>query len=181
VELSTGSALNSDRTLSITQAGQSEIKLTADYETKAFSTPWYYAGRIGRWSRNHAWEVELIHHKIFLTNLNDSIQHFAVSHGYNHLMVNYAWRHWVILRVGAGVIIAHPETEIRNVFSEPGYEWTGPCGQVSVAKRIYFAGGFFGQAEAKFTFARAHFPVNNGSANAPLAALHGVFGLGYEF
>ena len=48
-------------------------------------------------------------------------------------------------------------------------------------KRSRFGKGLFGTLEAKFTMSYAWVPIQDGSATAPVIALHGLFGLGYEF
>jgi hypothetical protein len=182
LEIAAGAAHNFSSTLSVEQSGESELEFDAEYETRAFEGPIYYAARVGWWRGSRAWELELIHHKIFVSNSTAEIEHFGVSHGYNFLMANYARNvHGFLIRGGGGVIIAHPETVIREKFSEPGYELTGPAGQVAAGRRFFFGNGFFFSVEAKLAFARAAVTIAEGEAKAPNVSLHGLFGFGHSF
>lgn len=75
-----------------------------------------YAYRIGRWSGRTAWEAELVHHKLYLENPPPAVQHFEVTHGYNLATANRAWAtdRRTVLRVGVGLVIAHPEGRVRG-------------------------------------------------------------------
>jgi hypothetical protein len=184
-----GAAWNLPTPLSIHQTGQDDIKLTAHYETRPFEQPPYYAWRLGRWTKDRAWEFEFIHHKLFLDNPPDEVQHFEVTHGFNLLMVNRAWvRKKTIWRWGGGVVLAHPESRVRG--AEPpegggirgrGYHLTGPVVQGSIGRRFALTDNLFFAIEAKLTAAYARLPVDDGHASAPNLALHGLFGLGYAF
>ena len=92
MELGTGFAYSVPIRLRIEQAWQPTIKLEARYETREFTWPWYYQMRFANWHGNYAWEVEHIHHKIFLKNKPSTIQSFSISHGYNQITINRAWR-----------------------------------------------------------------------------------------
>lgn len=110
VEALLGGAVNIPTLLSVVQDGQPDISLTARYSSKPFETPLHYSLRFGIPRAGHAWELELIHQKLFLDNRPDEIQRFSVSHGYNVLTVNHAWQgNPVTYRLGAGVVIAHEE------------------------------------------------------------------------
>src|ERR1700722_7499816 len=79
VEVAGGVPYNFPMPLLIQQNDESDISFTAHYETRPFSSPFYYNIRIGKWEGRNAWEVETIHHKIYLTNTSDEVSHFSVS------------------------------------------------------------------------------------------------------
>lgn len=177
-----GSAYSFHTGLDITQTGQPDLDFTAHYSTKPFTSPFYYDVRYGRWNGDSAWEIELLHHKVYLDNNPPEVQHFEITHGYNHLMINRAYfRNGFIWHFGLGAVIAHTENTVRGLSVDSNYEFTGPCGQVAVGKRWYFSQQFFGTLEGKVTAAYAHVSVANGHANAPNVAIHGLFGIGYAF
>ena len=86
-----GGAHNFGTTLLVTQEGQPEIRLSADYQTRPFELPLYYAVRIGFQEEEGAWEIQFIHHKLHLTNGSPEIQHFEITHGFNTLTFGRAW------------------------------------------------------------------------------------------
>jgi hypothetical protein len=182
-----GSAVSAKTPLTIRQTGFPELRLTAHYATRPWTGSPYYAARIGRWTGGHAWEVELVHHKLYLTNPPPEIQHFEVSHGYNLVTVNRAARYGgVIARVGAGVVIAHPETTIRERVQTSsagglggGYYLAGPTVQLAVEKRFSLWRELFVAVEGKATGSYARFRIAGGHATAPNVALHGVVGVGW--
>lgn len=184
-----GTAYSIPMRLIIEQPGEETIDYTAHWDTKPLYDAPYYGWRIGRWEEGKAWEFELIHHKIYLTNPTDEIQNFNVSHGYNLLTINRGWSDGpVILRLGAGAVVAHPENEIRNqnfdthegLFNR-GFYFAGPCVQGSVGKRFPLFAGFFVNLEGKLSAAYARIPVaGDGHATVPNIAAHIVAGIGFE-
>ncbi|MDP3296456.1 MAG: hypothetical protein Q8N09_02515 [Thermodesulfovibrionia bacterium] len=94
-EIFLGEQFNIPTPLTIKQKGEETIKVDwARYKSDAwtgFNSP-YYAWRIGVWDDNRAWELELIHQKIILKNKPEEVQHFEISHGYNLITINRAWR-----------------------------------------------------------------------------------------
>lgn len=184
-----GAVWNAPAPLSIHQTSQDDIKLTAHYETRPFEQTPYYAWRLGRWTKDRAWEFEFIHHKLFLDDPPDEVQHFEATHGFNMLVINRARvRKKTILRLGGGVVLAHPETQVRGV--EPpggggirgrGYHLTGPVVQGSIGRRFALTDNLFFAMEAKLVAAYARFPVDDGHAATSNLALHGLAGIGYAF
>lgn len=164
------------------ETSTNDLRFSADYDSKSFDGPLYYALRAGRWADSRGWEVEFVHLKIFVTNPPAEVQRFSISHGYNLLMLNRGWRlDDFVLRAGGGVVVAHPETVIGGITSEQGYKWTGPCGQIALGRRLYFSRNVFASVEGKFTIARAKVSIGNGTASVPNVSLHGLFGLGFDF
>lgn len=94
----------------------------------------------------------------------EKIQYFNISHGYNLITLNKAWRdknkEWLIYRIGLGIVLAHPQSKIN------GEEWTfvegtlhgfflaSPTFQFSIGTR-HFLGRFFISSEAKLTLSYA--------------------------
>lgn len=189
-EAASGVVYNLPVPLTIDQNGYPPINMTARYETKPFSPPPYYVLRIGQWTGNSAWEVEMLHHKVYLENTTEDIQRFTITNGYNLFHVNYAQLtdQRYIVRGGLGVVLTHPESTIRNQpFSETGgtlnnwgYYLTGPSGMLSLGKRFYLSKAFFIELEGKMTASYAVVPINGGQAQAPDVALHANIGLGYD-
>ena len=103
-----GSAWQAQTGLLIRQNGEPDIMVEeAKYKTMPFEEAPYYAGRVGRWKRDAAWEFEVVHHKLQLTNKPPEVQLFNVSHGYNFLFVNRAWAlPGFMWRLGCGAVIA---------------------------------------------------------------------------
>jgi hypothetical protein len=187
-QLSLGEVADLDTSLEIRQEGEPTLDLDADYETRPFESPFYYSLRAGRWVDHRAWELELIHQKIFLTNRPPEVQYFAVSHGYNLLTVNRAWEARRFLwRIGAGAVVAHPESEVRGRVLDSddtnlggGYELTGPVLQVGIEKRFDLGSRWLLDVEGKATAARAVIPIAGGEADTPNAALHLLVGFGWR-
>lgn len=189
VELFTGSAYNLTTPLTIRQSGYEDIKLNARYDEKPFEGSPYYAWRVSRWVNDRAWELELVHHKIYLSNKPDEVQHFEISHGYNLLTINRAWKaDGFVYHLGAGVVITHPESTIRGRTSpadegilNEGFYLSGATAQAAAGKRFYISKKLFAAIEGKLTASYARAPVKGGDADVPNAAIHGLFGLGYDF
>jgi hypothetical protein len=188
IQGSVGAVVNLETSLKIRQEGFETIELDADYETHPFESPLYYSLRAGRWKDRRGWELELIHQKLFLQDPPPEVQGFAISHGYNVLTLNRAWEaHGVVWRVGAGAVIAHPESQVRGRVLDPddtnlegGYHLTGPSFQAGAEKRFALGKRWFLGLEGKATVARAVVPVAGGEAEVPNAAFHGLFGIGYR-
>lgn len=183
-----GAAYNLRLPLVIRQDGEDNLRVNADYDTKPFETPMYYSARLGWWSEQSAWELEMIHHKLTLTNKPPEVEHFSITHGFNLLTVNRAWKNpWFIWRLGAGVVITHPESTIRGKTFEQsggiadGYHLSGPTAQIAAEKRFYIYKGFFASVEGKWTLSWVHVPVKDGSADLWNSALHGLIGVGIDF
>jgi hypothetical protein len=188
--LGTAIPFNFPTSLHISQDFQNEIHFKAHYETRPFHMPYYYDIRIGKWDGCMAWEFEDIHHKIYLRNINEDVQHFSISHGYNLFYFNRAicW-HSVIWRLGAGWVIAHPESTIRGhtldekggTCNNSGYYLAGATAQGSISKRLYLPKKWFVEVEGKITASEAHVVVVNGDAEAPNIAVHANLSIGRDF
>ena len=129
------------------------------------------------------------HLKIILKNTSDEIQQISISHGYNQLFVSKTFeKENYGVKVGAGVVIAHPENIVRNLqlnekkgLFDSGYYITGPALQGGLVKEIYFTRRIFLLAETKISVAFSKVPVSGGKAFAPVAAFHLQIGPGFYF
>lgn len=186
-----GTAWSLPTGLTIHQWGFPDIIVSgAVYAPDAFVESPYSILRLGRWRGDRALEFEIIHQKIRLTNPPPEVQHFEISHGYNHVLLGAAWdRGGFIFRLGGGVLLTHPETVIRDqVLDEErgpfklGFYLSGFSFQTAIERRFRVKEKFFLALEAKFTAAHAWgVPVAGGDASVPNLALHGTFGFGWEF
>ncbi len=182
-----GSAYSLPSPLSIHQHGQERIYLMARYQTKPLAGSPYYAWRVAKWRDEQAWEFELVHHKLYLTNNPPEVQHFEVSHGYNLITINRACvRGNLVWRYGVGVVASHPETTIRGQELPwgdglNGFYISGPTVQLAIGRKFPLRGGLFAVVEGKWTASYATIPVRDGNAYVPNMALHWLIGLGYDF
>jgi len=175
--------------LTIKQQGYPDIKLAARYRTEAFTLPVYWDMRFSRWKNDKSWEVEVIHHKLYLDNTSEEVQKFNVSHGFNMIMVNRGFDEKTFrYRAGAGIALAHPESNIRGKeFGSStddydlGYYISGPVMNLAISKPIRLGERFFINAEAKTTLAYDYIKVADGHANVYNLAFHLILGIGFDF
>lgn len=187
VSVATGVQYNVPMRLVIRQNGSPDVKFVARYETKPFAEVPYYDVKLGMGRRPWAFELELVHHKLYLVDRPPEVDTFEITHGYNPLLVNCV-RDWAgfKLRAGAGVVITHPQTTVRGQrFPETGgvLGWfvSGPALQVSVGREFGFGPRFSAGVEGKATAACARIPIQNGSADVPNLALHALASVGWRF
>jgi hypothetical protein len=187
VSVGTGLQYNVPMRLVIRQSGSPDIELTARYDTKPFAEVPYYDIKLGMSRRPWAFELELVHHKLYLVNRPPEVDTFEITHGYNPLLLNCV-RDWTgfKLRAGAGVVITHPQTTVRGLrFPETGgvLGWfvSGPAAQVGFGREFGFGPRFFAGVEAKAVGAWARVPIVDGSADVPTVSLHGLVSAGWRF
>lgn len=185
LEALAGSALNVPMRLTVEQRGEPGIRLTAHYATRPLRSPPYYAFRLERWAGRGAWGIEFVHHKIYLTNGPPQIEHFEITHGYNLLFAHRALRRGgLLLRTGAGVVIAHPEMTVRGEAFDGGgslgggYHLAGPAAFVSLGKRVPLGQAVFVAADGEVTLSRARVSADGLAAVVRGLALHGRVGIG---
>ena len=192
-EIQGGIPLNIPAPLVIRQDGEATLRITARYRAEPFVSPGFYIYRGGRWKDNKAWEIEFAHHKLFLDNMPPEVEEFSISHGYNLLTVNRAFNKTLfkkfdyVLRLGAGAVIAHPETTIRGLSLDQGkgmfgagYYITGPVLNITVAKRIYFLDPLFINLELKFNPSVSWVPIEQGQATVWNFPFTFAFGMGVD-
>jgi len=187
-EILSGAIASVPTPLRIRQLGEEDIRLMAKYEMRPLAPPFYYVLRIARRKSNRAWELELIHLKLYLKNGPAEVQFFAISHGYNHLSINWAQRRkGLVLRLGAGIVFAHPENKVRGkklpenggIFGLGQY-LSGPGLQAAIGKELYFWKSLSITAEGKITLSFARIPIQDGRANMANLTFHGIIGLRYS-
>jgi hypothetical protein len=110
-----GSARSFDSSLTLRESGLDPVRMDARWSTRPFQGSPYYAWRISLWSGRAAWQLQLVHHKLYLENPTPPVESFEVTHGYNLLTLGRAWAvsGWR-LRVGAGAVVAHAESSFRS-------------------------------------------------------------------
>jgi hypothetical protein len=188
-ELHGGGAYSVPLPLTIKQQGYPDLKLTARFHTEAFTLPVYWDMRLSRWKNDKSWELELIHHKLYLDNTSEEVQKFNISHGFNMIMLNRGFDQKTFrYRAGAGIVLAHPESTIRGKeFGSStddydlGYNLTGPVLNLAISKPIRLGYRFYINAEAKTTIAYSYIKVAEGHANVYNLAFHLILGIGFDF
>ena len=189
LEVSAGSAVSLPTRLVIHQQGQTDLDFTAQYRTRPFSEVPYYDVRLGRSDCRGAWELELVHHKLYLANRPPEVDTFEITHGYNFITAN---RSFLVrgfdLRAGAGVVMPHPQTTIRGRHFDAtkgmlgtGWYFSGGVVQVGLGHRFALGRHWQVGAEAKGTAALARVPIVDGWADVPNLAIHGLITVGYLF
>ncbi|KUG08328.1 hypothetical protein [Solirubrum puertoriconensis] len=186
--VSGGGALNVPSPLRIYQREVATLRLRARYRTEPFRPPVYYDVRLATWRGNQGWALRLTHHKIILRNRPPEVQRFSITDGFNLVTLTRLWqRHGFTWAAGAGAVITHPESTVRNkAFPErgglfgTGYFLSGPVVEVGIAKRYTFAPRWFVQAEARATAAYVRVPIEDGHANVTNLAVHGLLGVGFR-
>lgn len=191
LELFGGGALSLPTPLRVEQGGEPDVSFTARYETRPWRDSPYYMYRAGRWSADgrRGWELELLHHKVYLGNPPAEVQHFEITHGYNMILLGRAARRGrTIVRAGVGAVVAHPETIVRGrargegggLFGA-GYFVAGAAAQLAAVRRFHITDALFAAAEGKVTGAWARVPIAGGHAVAPNVAGHALLGIGVAF
>jgi hypothetical protein len=187
LEFSLGNAWNSDQTLTVKQDGYADISFDAEFDTRAFERPLYYALRFGRWKANRAWEFELIHHKLYVDDTPAEIEKFEITHGFNFLTINRAWDiRNVIYRVGLGTMLSHPDITVRGQSDYDanlpgGYQLGGIALQGAIQKRFFVTRNTFLSIEAKLAYADTTVPIANGDVDVTNQSFHLLFGYGGNF
>jgi len=187
-ELHGGEVYNVPMPLTIKQQGYPDLKLTARYFTEPLTLPVYWDMRFSRWLGRKSWEFELIHHKLYLNNTTAEVQKFNISHGFNMLMVNRGFAKKTFrYRTGLGVVLAHPESNIRGKefgnssdSRDMGYYLSGPVLNLAISKTIRLSSRFYLNAEAKTTFAYSRIKIAEGHADVYNLAFHLILGIGVD-
>jgi hypothetical protein len=183
VEAALGGARSAASTLQVEQAGLAPLEIDAEWESRSFDSPLYYALRLAREDDRGAWALRFIHLKTYLSNPTPEVEQFSVSHGYNLLTLE---RSFLVrgfdLWAGFGIVIAHPESTVRGqTRKEGGYALTGPTGAVAIDRRWRVGSRFALVPELRLTLSRARVPVAGGEASVPNAAVHALLGLELGF
>jgi hypothetical protein len=91
LEAFTGTAHNFTTPLTVHQPGSPEFRMDARYDTRPFTGSPYYSARLGWWKGRSGWELQFLHHKLYLANPSGEVSHLEISHGYNMVTLNRAW------------------------------------------------------------------------------------------
>jgi hypothetical protein len=190
VDLMFGSAYNVPTPLTIRQSGQPLIEHTARYDTRPLG-PYapYYAGRVSFWRGDRAWEIEVIHHRLFLSNTTPEIQRFEIHYGYSYLLAGHAWRvHGLELHANGGIVVTNPANVIRDrpmnvdgAEERAGYAVSGVGGSAAVSRAFRVTGRLSLVGTAAVVAGTVSVPVSQGSARVPNVGLHGQFGARLQF
>ena len=194
-DLSLGNAYSLEQDIFIKMKDSENINFTAKPKTNGFKNPLYYSLRLRERINNLDLEVELIHHKLYVTEyLPDAIEKFEISDGYNLLLMNYRKKinRLIGYRVGFGAVIAHPyiiidgETNYTRggglipKFWSDGYYWCGYSVQGSLFFERKISTKVYSNLEIKAAYSSATIPVEGGSFEMPNASVHLLLGLGYK-
>ncbi len=191
--------MNEDVTYKV--SGEDDIVMKdVELDTKPFTTPNYYGIRISMWDTdNTAWEIEHTHQKLYIENsdLVAPLEHWEMTDGFNFFYINKAWKldeSWqnIIVRVGAGVVITHPDITYDGVRYTGngngaityggGYDLSGFVCQAAVEKQFNISEDWFLSLETKVTYATAEAEDEAGNiSDLDNKALHLNFGVGYRF
>lgn len=187
VEAFLGTAQSARSTLTIRQAGEPDIRFTAEYATRPLNNAPYYGLRVSRWWPS-GWGVFVddLHHKLYLTNNPPEVQEFEVTYGYNLLSVGPARRsgEWSVV-AGVGPVVTNPTSMIRGQalphgggFLDLGYHLDGVHVQAGLNRRFYVGRWLFVSADVRVSAAWAQVDVSGGDADVPNYALHFLLGMG---
>ena len=184
-EMLLGDAFNLKSHTHIHSEPVSPAAFGGDYETRGFEGPLHYALRLTRWSQDRGWELQLLHHKLYLRNRPSAVEALSISHGFNIVTLGraYAMGPWRF-RFGLGPVIAHPEARIAGVSYPGDYELAGAAalGSVGATFDLTLRWALVGEIAATFGYADVHpsgepdlrFTVRN-------PALHAQVGIAYRF
>jgi hypothetical protein len=185
VEALIGDAYNLDSRTSVVHPSLGTVSLDGEYETRGFEGPVHYAWRVARWKEGRAWELQLLHHKLYLQDPPAGIDALSVSHGFNIVTLNRAfdyagWRP----RVGIGPVITHVEATIAGSTYDGPYELAGAAVLVGLGKTVAITSGFYVLGEVSATF--GYVEANPSGApelelNIRNPAVHAQLGAGYRF
>ncbi len=188
LEARVGGAWNAPLPVVLRQEGHPDLRLSARWRTNALEFPIYYGWRVSRWREGAGWALDLTHHKLHLEAPPPEVRRFAISHGYNLVMLQRlaergGWRYGG----GVGAVLAHSESEVRGRrFDEhgglfrAGYHVSGPTVAALFGHSRTVQGPLRATAEVRLTLSNASVPIADGTARVPNLAVHGTLGLGWS-
>jgi len=190
LEFLTGTALNLPTGLTVRQAGFPDLSFTAHYDTDPFGpgTP-YYALRALFWEGTEAWEIGMLHQRLFLKDPPPDIQFFAIHYGYNFFLLGRAWRTGdFTLHATGGPILTSPENRVRGrVYYTSGgllgsgYHLSGFGVVGSISRDLRLGERAFLVLDLGLSSGWTwDVPVVDGSADVPNLALHFQLGFGVD-
>lgn len=186
VEADLGVARSFGSTLKLEQDGFDTLSIDARWSGRSLESPLYYAWRVARETAARAWALRFVHLKVHLENTTPEVERFSVSHGYNLLTLEHGFElRGLWLWVGAGLVVAHPESTVRQQTRPEntggpfggGYFLTGPTAAVAASSRLALGSRVGLIAEGRLTLSRARIPIADGEAWVPNTAVHVLVGL----
>ena len=178
IEFLVGISFSYPSSVTIRQAGELSLRHRPRFQSRSFDRPIYYAVRVGKRDGANGWELEMNHDKLYLSNPTREIEQFAISHGFNRITLNRSMeRGDAIWRLGAGVVITHPENTVRG--RQLSGDLSGPTVMGGIGTRIGRREGPFLPLEGMGTVSWVRVPVADGDADLAVAGLHGLMGVGY--
>jgi hypothetical protein len=181
-----GSAASLPSRISVTQAGQPDLHVTAHWDTRPWKDTWYYAGRLGFWRGHRGWLLDFTHHKIYQNNPTPEIELFRITNGMNLFTVSRGFeKGHLAWQFGAGPVVTFPISRVRDRKLEAGrgfmggYFLSGGHVMAAVTRRLHVAAGLFLSLDGRASFSYVRVPVYMGHASVPNFALHFHVGMGY--
>jgi hypothetical protein len=182
-----GSSESIPSRVTITQAGQPDIRATAHWDTRPFQDTWYYAGRIGVWKGQKGWFLDFTHHKLYWDDRPAAVQRFQITNGMNMLTVSRGFRRGRFsYSFGAGPVITFPVNRVRGQWLGEGrgfwggYFLSGGNLMATGTRRFPLMDGVFLSLDGRASFSYVRVPVAGGHAAVPNFALHFHAGLGFS-
>jgi len=187
IELHGGFPINTPSPVIIKQNNYPDIRFNANFYSEPFYSPYYWMWRLGIENEKGAYELEAIHHKLYLSNKTEEVKQFSISHGLNIITINRAFRKGkYLIHLGAGPIYAHPENIVRGKTLDHtkglfklGYYITGPSTNIAISRKFYLYKKVYSNFELKHTFSYAKVPINDGNAEVYNNTFYLIFGLGF--
>ena len=82
----------SDKKIQQSRKSQINLNFKAEFYSEPFKKPFFYVYRISKWKNNKAWEIEMMHQKLYLKNPPKEIQYFSITHGFNLITINRSYK-----------------------------------------------------------------------------------------
>lgn len=185
VELFTGSAYSLPSQVTVRQEGYPTASKTAIWSTRPLEPAPYYSFRVGYSEEDKIWDLEMLHHKLYMDNTDHIFNDYRSTFGFNLFLLNRGWKLSpnVITRLGVGPVVSHPINTIRGktYTDDVTYKLVGIGTQASIQFKQNIYDKLYFTQEIKTTYAIANLPINGGDSSLTNLALHGLFGFGYDF
>lgn len=196
-----GLVYNMNEDVTYKESGETDIVMKdVELKTKPFTAPPYYGIRLSIWDTDAtAWEIEHTHQKLYISDSDviAPLEHWEMTDGFNFFFVNKAWKldeSWqnIIVRVGAGLVITHPDVtydgERRHedgsgaITYGEGYDLSGFVWQIGAEKQFDITEDWFLSVETRMTYAKAWAEDASGGLSVlQNRAFHLNYGVGYRF
>lgn len=185
VTLQTGQVWAAPETVTYHHADGRKTRFTLQPEAQEWSRPIYWSMRIGRFSGDAGWELELMHDKLIERDTPAAIDQFEITHGYNHIWLNRAWRgETFTYRLGLGPVLAHPTIDadgrsdsptrpsfLKDTYME-GSQIGGITAQAGIQTAFRLGWGVAFSLEAKASYSEVEVEAAGGRVRVPRRAIH---------